>query len=329
MSVSWKLSRPIVCTLGLVLASAAVAQATTLKAHRFGNDSYVAVEDIAAYYGLGRDVRSVVDCAEYKTSFAQLKLQSERRDVLLNGVNHWLSTPVLAARGKLWITELDLLKTIDPVLRPERLRSQPQISTIVLDPGHGGDDRGARGHRTREKELTLDLAKRVEQNLVGNGIRVVLTRTSDRTVSLEKRVEWARVKGADLFVSLHFNSGSSAKGIETYCAPPAGAPSTANASMRNGDHEAVPSNRFDDQNVWLAHCTQKALLQATGAEDRGVRRARFYVLRNVSCPSILVEAGFLSSPSEEQRIAQADYRELLAKAITDGLLTYKKTGMAQ
>jgi N-acetylmuramoyl-L-alanine amidase len=87
----------------------------------------------------------------------------------------------------------------------------------------------------------------------------------------------------------------------------------------------VPSNRFDDQNVWLAHCTQQAVLHATRAVDRGVRRARFYVLRYATCPSILIEAGFLSNPAEEQRILRSDYREMLAKGIADGILTYKRT----
>lgn len=311
-----------------LLASTAPAQPSSLKAYRFGNVYYNSIPDVAAYYDLGRDVRGVVDRAEYRTSFAQFEMQSDRRDILLNGVNHWLSTPVLAARGRLWIAELDVVKTLDPVLRTGRLRSRSQVRTVVLDPGHGGGDRGTRGRSSREKELTLDLAKRVERNLAGKDVRVVLTRTADKTVTLADRVEFARAKGADLFVSIHFNSGGSANGIETYCSPPAGAGSTAMPSARGGS-EAILNNRFDNQNVWLAHCTQKALLQTTGAEDRGVRRARFYVLRYASCPAILVEAGFLSSPAEEQRILRTDYRELLAKAVAEGILTYKNTIEAQ
>jgi N-acetylmuramoyl-L-alanine amidase len=306
-------------------AGAAPAQPSPLKAYRFGNTYYVSVRDVAAYYGLGRDIRSVVDRAEYKTSFAQLELQADRRDILVNGVNHWLSTPILAERGRLWMAELDVLKTLDPVLRPERLRSRAAIRTIVIDPGHGGSDRGTRGRTGLEKALTLDLAKRLERDLAGTGVRVVLTRTSDKTVSLENRVAFARAKAADLFVSIHFNSGGFADGIETYCAPPAGARSTASPRLSGVDREAVPSNRFDEQNVWLAHCTQKALFQATGAVDRGVRRARFYVLRHQSCPAILIEAGFLSNATEEQRILRTDYRETLAKAIADGILTYRKS----
>ncbi len=311
--------------MAVLCARISQAQSTTLRAYRIGSVYYNSVRDVAAYYSLGRDVRDIVDRAEYRTSFAQLEVQADRRDILLNGVNHWLSSPILAARGRLWIAELDVLKTLDPVLRPERLRSGSSVRTVVLDPGHGGSDRGTRGRSSLEKTLTLDLAKRVERDLAGSGVRVVMTRTSDRTVPLEDRVEFTRAKGADLFVSLHFNSGGSADGIETYCSPPAGASSTATLSMWGGDREAILNNRFDNRNVWLAHCTQKSLLRTTGAADRGVRRARFYVLRYADCPSILVEGGFLSSPMEEQRILRTDYRELLAKAIADGILTYKKS----
>ena len=319
--------------LGLVLAGQAFAQPTTLKAYRYGSTYYVAVSEVANFYGLGTDTRDVVNRAEYKTSFAQLEVEADRRDILVNSVNHWLSSPILATRGKLWIAETDVLKTLDPVLRPDRLRKPgASVRTIVLDPGHGGADRGTRGRSSFEKAMTLDVAKRVERNLANSGVRVLLTRTSDATVPLEDRVSFARAKGADLFVSIHFNSGGSAEGIETYCAPPAGASSTANFSGSAGDRDtgggnrsAVTNNRFDSQNVWLAQCAQKSLLRATRAVDRGVRRARFWVLRYASSPAILIEGGFLSNSSEEQRILRADYRETLAKAIADAVVTYKKT----
>ena len=301
--------------LGLVVTSVGFAQPMALKAYRYGNTYYVAVGDVANYYGLGPDTRGVINRAEYKTSFAQLEVEADRRDVLLNGVNHWLSAPILAVRGKLWVAELDVLKTLDPVLQPQRLRKPgASVRTVVIDPGHGGGDRGTRGRSSFEKILTLDVAKRVERNLAGSGVRIVLTRTADKTVALEDR-----------------NSGGSADGIETYCTPPAGVSSTANfggsggdRDTGSGDRSAVTNNRFDVQNVWLAHCAQKSLLRATGAMDRGVRRARFWVLRYTNCPAILIEAGFLSSSSEEQRLLRSDYRETLAKAIADGIVAYKK-----
>jgi len=167
-SVPW-----IVPVLGLIFAGAALAQPTTLKAYRYGNTYYVAASDVANYYGLGPDARGAVNRAEYKTSSAQLELEADSRDILLNGVKHWLSAPVLAMRGKLWIAEIDVLKTLDPVLQPGRLRKAgASIRTVVLDPGHGGGDRGTRGRSSFEKAMTLDVAKRVERDLAGSGLRV-------------------------------------------------------------------------------------------------------------------------------------------------------------
>lgn len=326
--------------LGFALASTAFAQPrsdrdqpSTLRAYRFGNTYYVTVRDVASYYGLGADTRGGLTRAEYKTSFGQLEVEADRRDVLLNGVTHWISTPILAERNRLWIAEPDVLKTLDPVLQPQRLRQTGAVvRTVVIDPGHGGTDHGTHGRASFEKTMTLDVARRVERDLAGSGLRVILTRTTDETVPLEDRVEFARAKAADVYVSIHFNSGGSAEGIETYCVSPAGASSTANfngnSSDRDtggGDSSVVTNNRFDSQNVWLAHCIQRSALQATGAMDRGVRRARFWVLRYAGCPAVLIEGGFLTNPYEEQRILRPDYRETLARAIADGILMYKKT----
>jgi N-acetylmuramoyl-L-alanine amidase len=319
--------------LGFALAGLAYSQPSALHAYRFGGTYYVAVSDLASYYGLGADLRGGLTHAEYKTSFGELEVEAERRDILLNGVTHWISTPILAERNRLWIAELDVLKTIDPVLEPQHLRKPgAAIRTVVIDPGHGGTDHGTHGRASYEKTMTLDVARRVERELAGSGLRVLMTRTTDETVPLEDRVEFARAKGADLYVSIHFNSGGSADGIETYCTTPAGMSSTANfdgnssdRDIGGGERSVVTNNRFDAQNVWLAHCIHRSALRATGAMDRGVRRARFWVLRYASCPAILIEGGFLTNYSEEQRILRPDYRDTLARAIADGILTYKKT----
>jgi len=316
--------------LCLIAASATTGRAEprALKSTRFGGLSYVAARDLADYYGLGRDQARSPERSEYRTSFAQLIIDNESRNIHLNGVTHWLSIPILATRSQLWIASVDVLKTIDPVLRRGRSSTKSSVRTVVLDPGHGGGDTGTRGSRSTEKTLTLDLAKRVERQLELAGLNVILTRTRDETLSLPDRVEFAARKRADLFVSLHFNSGGSADGIETYCVPPAGAPSTATSFRKlfgHADDDTCPGNKTDERNLWLAHSVQRSLLKSTGANDRGVRRARFVVIRDVKCPAILVEAGFLSNRREEQRILTTDYRDKLAKAIADGILEYKKT----
>lgn len=285
-----------------------VLAAPSLPVQRLAGRDYVAVADVVRAYNPGN----------------QIIARADRRYITVAGVTHWLTAPVVAARGRLWITQTDLVKTVDPILRSRRPSDTPP-RVIVLDPGHGGSDRGTRGRSAREKTLTLDLAQRVQRHLAGSGARVLLTRASDRAVSLESRSEFARAKRADLFVSLHFNSGGSATGIETYCLPPAGASSTASSWWQRLTGERNSGNRFDADNAWLAHCVQSALLRATRAEDRGVRRARFQVLRDASCPAILVEAGFLSNVAEERRILSVEYRERLAKAIADGIQAYRKT----
>ena len=311
----------------LALTSLAGADTHSLKAVRFSGTLYVALRDIAAYYELGANQAGGSDRASYRTSAAQLVAEHDSREITVNGVTHWLSVPVLESRGQLWIASLDVLKVLDPVLRQGRLPSKSPVHTVVLDPGHGGSDRGTRGVTGREKELTLDLAKRVQRLLEAAGLKVVLTRPVDDNVSLDERVAMIERRRADLFVSLHFNSVGSAQGIETYCVPPAGAVSTANPFRRffGGADDRCTSNQFDEKNVWLAHCVQRQLLNITGANDRGIRRARFVVIRDAACPAILVESGFLSNPVEEQRLLSAEYRDKLAKGITDGILDYRKT----
>jgi len=314
--------------LAIAMSGSAVGQTTTLRSHRLAGRSYVTIGDLAGYYHLGRGIRHDDKQVAYRTAAASLAVEADSREIQLDGVTHWLSAPVLSARGEFWMTPLDVLTTIDPILRHGRTQIARTTYTVVIDPGHGGADEGTRGAHSREKDMTLDLARRVERDLAGcRGVRVLLTRTNDVTTPLDQRVEFCRSEHADFYVSLHFNSGGTADGIETYCVPPAGAPTTAHAPYE-GEREsiaelgAVPNNRFDEQNVWLAHCVQKSLLQATRANDRGVRRARFYVLKNAACPAILVEAGFLSSRVEEGKILTAEYRDVLARAIAEGIQEY-------
>lgn len=313
----------------LVCAAVATgAEDSSLKAHRLAGSEYVLVGDLARFYSLGHNQSGSRERAVYQTTVARLVLEADHREMQINGVQQWLSSPVLSARGQLWVAAVDVLKAIDPVFRQGRSRTPAPIRMVVIDPGHGGTDRGTRGNSGIEKEMTLDLAKRLERYLEAEGVNVLMTRTSDATVSLEDRVDFTTSKRADLFVSLHFNSGGTASGIETYCMPPAGTTSTADAGARQvyrSDEERSPNNRFDEKNVWLAHCAQKSLLKTTGGEDRGVRRARFYVLRYASCPAILVEAGFLTNRAEEQKILSTEYRGQLARAIAEGILTYKKS----
>jgi N-acetylmuramoyl-L-alanine amidase len=311
----------------LVFATlAASSNSQTVPQHRLAGGQYVAVGQLASVYELGRDHSRAARRAEYRTSTAELAIEADHRDIRLDGVIHWLSAPVLAQRGALWIRADDVSKTIAPVLHPLPLAASASIRTIVLDPGHGGADTGARGLSGHvEKEWTLDVARHVASDLADAGVRVLLTRESDITTPLEGRPSFCLAHGGNVFVSIHFNSGGpTASGIETYCLTPAGNSSTDDVgARRRGDAQA--GNRWDERNVWLAHCVQAAALSATGAADRGVRRARFEVLRDANCPAILIEGGFLTNQTEEERVLNPEYRNRLAEAIAKGILAYKRS----
>ncbi|HXI84428.1 MAG TPA: N-acetylmuramoyl-L-alanine amidase [Verrucomicrobiae bacterium] len=311
-----------------VFACAALGSSTdsqVVPQHRLSGGQYVAIRQLASVYELGHDRSQNVSRADYRTGSAELAVEADHRDIHLNGIIHWLSAPVLAQRGALWIRADDVSKTIAPVLRPPSLATKTSIRTIILDPGHGGADTGARGLSGHvEKEWTLDVARHVASRLADAGVRVLLTRETDSTTPLEGRPAFCLAHGGDVFVSIHFNSGGpTANGIETYCLTPAGSASTddANARRRN---DAQTGNRWDERNVWLAHCVHAAALSATGAADRGVRRARFEVLRDANCPAILIEGGFLTNQIDEQQVMNPEYRSRLAEAIAKGILAYKR-----
>ena len=319
-------SHALIVSFFAFAALGASSNPPTIPQHRLAGGQYVAIRQLASACELGRDYSSSPRRVEYRTATAELAAEADRRDIRLNGVIHWLSVPVVEQRGTLWIRPDDVSKTIVPVLHPLPLAANASIRTIVVDPGHGGADTGARGLSGHvEKEWTLDVAHRVVRRLADSGMRVFLTRDSDTTTPLEGRPAFCAAHAGDVFVSVHFNSGGAqANGIETYCLTPPGSPSTEDPNSHRRD-EAQAGNRWDERNVWLAHCVHAAALSVTGAADRGVRRARFEVLRDANCPAILIEGGFLTSQAEEQQVTNPDYRDHLAEAIARGILAYKRS----
>jgi N-acetylmuramoyl-L-alanine amidase len=178
------------------------------------------------------------------------------------------------------------------------LRVPLLAATIVLDPGHGGyDPGGIPRQRYSEKKVTLEIAKRVEARLKAAGHNVIMTRDSDEFVELADRVDTSNTTSSRaVFVSIHCNSApnSSAHGIETY-------------------HYSARSSR-------LAQAIHTRLVAATGEEDRGVRRARFYVLRNNRRVAVLAELGFLTNAREGANLARnSQYQQRVADAVAAGI----------
>jgi N-acetylmuramoyl-L-alanine amidase len=258
-----------------------------------------------------------------------LSFELHKREVSLDGQKVFIGFPVAQCRGELCIQSHDVRKTLQPLLQyPGPPRLCWPVRHIVIDPGHGGKDQGTENRmlKVSEKRLALDIAFRLEQLLRAQGYRVTLTRSHDRFVPLEERGQKSNAAGADLFVSLHLNAVAQNTpgvcGAETYLLPPQNEMSTARSQWLPDDREACPNNAFDTYNLLLAYSVQKKLTERLGTADRGVRKARYVVLKGVKCPAILVECGFLSHPQEAAQLATGAYRQRIAQAVAQGIAAY-------
>ena len=224
---------------------------------------------------------------------------------------------------QVFVHGVDLQKNIEPLLIGPPLTFGNRV--IVIDPGHGGVNVGTHSvlDGRFEKEFTLDWALRLAPLLATNGWQVFLTRTGDVDVALTNRVALAEAHHADLFISLHFNSGAPDKkpaGLETYCLTPAGMPSSLTRGWPDAWSQWFPNNAYDAQNLQLAVRLHSAILRATGLEDRGVNRARFIgVLHKQHCPAVLIEGGYMSNPHEARLIENPEFRQKLAEAVASAL----------
>ncbi|MDD5678343.1 MAG: N-acetylmuramoyl-L-alanine amidase [Kiritimatiellae bacterium] len=261
-----------------------------------------------------------------RTKFNTFNFEGDTRKVVFNNTLIWLNAPVARHWGTWTIRDLDVDKTIVPLINPSQTLKSESWRLVVLDPGHGGEDRGASDLRRglEEKHITLELARRVQAILRKYNVEARLTRDGDQTTDLDKRCILANRWGADLFVSIHLNAAanSDSSGIETHILPPAGCPITASAFVSARDRTAFCGNRHDEANVILGYYLQRPLIKYTRQEDRGVRRSRFYVIRNVACPAALVECGFISSRNDRIKIMTAAYRDNVVRGISEGILTY-------
>ncbi len=251
--------------------------------------------------------------------------EDDSRRIFYDGIAIWLNGPIMKRWNGWTIQNGDFEKNIQPLVLPLKELSGIKATCIVLDPGHGGEDKGANDLKRgiEEKNISLDIARRTRDLLQAKGLTVHMTRNKDMTISLDQRVNFAEKVGASLFVSIHLNSAenSSSCGIETYALTPVGASSTANEGSSK-DNVFFKGNSFDRKSIILAYRLQRNLIKNTGAEDRGVRRARFVVLRDAPCPAVLVELGFISHRIDRARFMKEEYRQVQAQSIAQGIIDY-------
>jgi N-acetylmuramoyl-L-alanine amidase len=179
---------------------------------------------------------------------------------------------------------------------PYPATAQVRSTTVVIDAGHGGFDRGGiPGQRVGEKNLTLDVAQRLRRELISDGYSVVMTRNSDIFLPLPTRVAIANSNRRAIFVCIHFNSSThaGANGVETYY--------------------------YRSDSASLAANIHRNVVAGAPGENRGIRRRGYFVLRRTAIPSVLIECGFLTNPTEARLIQTNAYREKLAQEIARGI----------
>jgi N-acetylmuramoyl-L-alanine amidase len=259
----------------------------------------------------------------------KIDLEADKRDVALNGLRVLMGEPAVFRGNTLYLSRIDANKLFLPILSPSTVTAPPApaLRVIVLDAGHGGQDTGTQNKALKldEKAFTLDVASRLRALLVKQGYKVVMTRTDDRFISLADRAEIANKAGADLFISIHFNAVGGApavRGSETYTMTPQHHRSTGSPLRDPSDNVANPGNLNDPWNALLGYHMHAQIMGKLGSVDRGLKRARFAVLRLVKSPGVLVEAGYLSNEAEARKIATPAYRAEIAEALAKGVGAY-------
>ena len=255
-----------------------------------------------------------------------VELQLGSREIMINGVRSWLCFPVEEKNGEYLVSRIDLSKTLEPQLRPQMITNLGHFTTVVLDPGHGGIDKGAVSPYGCEKDFALDVARDVKPLLEAKGLKVKMTRDRDVFVPLELRARIANATKNSIFVSIHFNASDAnraASGFEIFSLTPRGAPSTADDALALRFMNMQAGSPVDAPSLALSMSVYHSVVGHFSEVDRGIKRARFAVLRLTKIPAILVEGGFLTERGDSREIAQSAWRARYAQAIATGIVNYK------
>jgi N-acetylmuramoyl-L-alanine amidase len=212
----------------------------------------------------------------------------------------------------------------DPASQNRPAPASDALPAIVIDPGHGGTDEGTKYYGLAEKEVTLDVARKLERTLQNFGFQTTLTRRDDRYMSLAERVAIANKVENSVFVSIHFNQSTAGNvtGAETFYADQKLPPSQDWTWVGFFSRADTPSL---DNGETLAGFIQASLVTRMDAVNRGINSQALYVVRHTRAPAALVEAGFISNSMENQLLRDDAYRQRLANSIAEGIMSYVRT----
>lgn len=309
---------------------------------RVGKVDYVSATDIAislGFKGTWTEPLKKLTLTSKTNPANRLELEADGRTAMLDGLRIDLGNPTVLRRGKLYVSETDVSHCLAALLRPNAVAPcPPRPVVIALDAGHGGADNGMENEKLglKEKVLALDVVMRLKQQLEAAGYKIVLTRPTDAALSPEKRkdlglrTEIANRAGADLMISVHFNSlypDTKTGGTEVYVYTPPGQRSSEAWSVGASDDSkpAQPVNRFDPWSSLLAHQIHRHVLVRLRTPDRGQKTKHLLVFQDLNCPAALIESVFLSNDAEARRAATSEYRQQIADALAAAVRDYAAT----
>ncbi|MDD5437367.1 MAG: N-acetylmuramoyl-L-alanine amidase [Candidatus Omnitrophica bacterium] len=322
----------------------------------FNGGEYISLARLSDFYSLDYKYDTFTQTALISKASTKLVVRAGSDRALVNRAVVKIDRPVVLSGNALFVpltfvkTYFGPLVSYLPPRRPVPQVEGPKrfsIKTIVLDPGHGGNDPGAIGRRghSKEKDLTLQLTRKIKELLENEGLRVIMTRDKDVFIPLPRRSEIANKSGADLFVSVHINASRSRslRGFECYYLSNAtddnarALEAFENASLKLSGTASAERSRLLDKTLWDMALTENRLESAELASsicdsvdrglaigNRGVRSARFYVLKHANIPAVLVEAGYVSNKYEELKLMNPEFLDRIAESVVDGILKYKR-----
>ena len=296
--------------------------ASPWKVIKIGNWDYLSVENVAQFYGFPAGVAPIGKTLRLDNGKNSMVLALDSRETIINGARNWLSFPVIERDGKFLVSRVDLAKTLEPQFRPQMIQNLGKVRTVVLDPGHGGYDKGACSSYGCEKDYALDVARQLKPLLEAKGLKVIMTRDRDVFIPLEFRARIANSARDSIFVSIHFNAtdmNRAATGFEIYSLTPRASPSTQDNALALRFLNMQAGSPVDAPSLALSAAIYHSVLGHLPEFDRGIKRARFAVLRLTKVPAVLVEGGFVTQRGEGRLLADSTCRAKLALSFGTGI----------
>ncbi len=357
MKISQHLKIFISCIILIISVSgcATIPGGENIASYYIGGVTYYPLVSLCDLRNVNFQYDPLLRTANLSKDGQQINLRVGDALVLVNNSVRHLDQPVDIYQGTIAVPRQFKEQIFDVYYKPpspaapvhrKPVSGKIRLRKVVIDAGHGGTDPGAIGKSgIREKDINLDIAKRLSNLLKAEGVQAVLTRSTDKFIPLSSRVSIANRSGADLFISIHANAARSRAvcGFEVYYV----APSVSDIKRASLTARTNPLNLKDAQIasqspelkaiVWdmiyansraesieLSRALCKVMDSAIDSDILGVKNARFQVLRGITMPGILIEVGFISNPSEERLLKTSAYREKLAVGILEGIRSYSQ-----